>query len=279
MTLQQIESQCRSKAEELLKKYFGNLVKEAAIEQPETIGDYSLELPRLIEVEYYDYLKGLWAEIAPSGSPTFEEIIDKKHLSDLMTVDDREIVKPAYDDAVTRTLWECLTKTNHKDVIYYKGLLKRYTEDLLAALRCDFMEDVKKTLFKNNKFYTPNPIDTSSVELDENLNQLVEQLARNVHENWAKGRINEGWTYGPERNDKLKQHPCLIDYYDLPDSEKEYDRNTAIETLKLIMKLGWKVEKEAYQKTQRDHATIEDYISYIKVYGNTSFNNGNSKKK
>lgn len=247
MTLPQIESQCRSKAEELLKKYFGNLVKEAAIERPETIGDYSLELPRQIEAEYYDYLKGLWTEIAPSGSPSFEETNDKKYLSDRMTDDDREIIKPAYNDAVTRTLWERLTKTNHKDVAYYKGLLKRYTEDLLTALRCDFVEDVKKTINNydtmNNKQYTPNPIDTSDVELSDDVKQLVEQLARNVHDNWSVGRINEGWTYGPERNDTLKQNPCLVDYDELPESEKDYDRNTAMETLKLIMKLGWKIEK------------------------------------
>lgn len=187
MPLQQIESQCFNKAEELLNKYFGNLIKEAAIERPEEIGDYSLELPRKIKAEYYAYLKDLWKEIAPSGSPSFEEIIDKKHLSDCMTDDDREIIKPAYDDAVTRTLWERLTKTNHKDVTCYKGLLKRYTEDLLTALRCDFMEDVRKTINNNNTMnnnqYIPKPIDTSDVELSDELKQLVEQLARNVHDN------------------------------------------------------------------------------------------------
>ena len=243
MTLPQIESQCRSKAEELILKYFGDINHEAAIEPPETIGDYSLELPRQIEADYYDYLKELWAENAPSGSPSFEEIIDKKYLSDQMTDDDREIIKPAYDDAITRTIWERLTKTNHKNVTYYKGLLKCYVEDLLTALRCDFIEDVKKSLYKNIEFYMPNPIDTSDVELSEEMRQLVEQLARNVHENWALGRINEGWTYGSERNDSLKQHPCLIDYDDLPENEKDYDRNTAVETLKLILKLGWKIEK------------------------------------
>lgn len=144
MTLQQIETQCRNKAEELIDKYFGNIIQEAAIERPEEIGDYSLELPRQIEAEYYAYLKKLWTEIVPSGSPSFEEIIDKKQLSERMTDDDREIIKPAYDDAVTRTLWERLTKTNHKDVTYYKGLLKRYTEELLLALRCDFMEDARR---------------------------------------------------------------------------------------------------------------------------------------
>lgn len=143
MTLQQVETQCRNKADELIDKYFGNLVKEAAIERPEEIGDYTLELPKQMEAEYKAYLKELWTEIAPCGSPTFEEIIDKQHLSDQMTEDDREAIKPAYDAAVRRTLWERLTKTNHKDVTYYKGLLKRYTEELLLSLKCDFLEDVR----------------------------------------------------------------------------------------------------------------------------------------
>ena len=91
--------------------------------------------------------------------------------------------------------------------------------------------------------YNPQPLDTSDVDLSEELQRLVEQLAKNVHDIWAVGRLNDGWTYGPERNDTLKHHPCLVDYGDLPDSEKEYDRNTAMETLKMILKLGWKVEK------------------------------------
>lgn len=94
------------------------------------------------------------------------------------------------------------------------------------------------------KEYTPSPINTSDIELSDDLKQLVEQLARNVHDIWAVGRISDGWTYGPERNDALKQHPCLIDYSELPESEKEYDRNTAMETLKMILKLGWKIEKD-----------------------------------
>ena len=91
--------------------------------------------------------------------------------------------------------------------------------------------------------YTPHPVDTSDVELSEELRMLTEELARNVHDIWALGRMNDGWTYGPERNDNLKYHPCLVDYDDLPDSEKEYDRNTAMETLKTILKLGWGIEK------------------------------------
>lgn len=95
-----------------------------------------------------------------------------------------------------------------------------------------------------NRAYTPHPIDTTDVELSEELMQLVELLAENTHDHWAIGRLAEGWTYGPVRNDVLKQHPCLIAYDELPDSEKEYDRVTSMETLKAIRKLGWKIEKE-----------------------------------
>ena len=91
------------------------------------------------------------------------------------------------------------------------------------------------------KRYTPNPIDTSDIQLPEELNSLLEAMAKNVHEIWAQERINQGWTYGEKRNDVLKQHPCLIAYEDLPEEEKVYDRNTSIETLKLIMKLGFKI--------------------------------------
>ena len=148
MTIQKIENLCQAKADELIKKHFGNINHEAAIERPETIGDYSPELPRQIEAEYYDYLKTLWAEVAPNDSRTFEDIIDKQHMSDLMTEDDRERIHYAYDEATRRTLWERITQTNHKDVTYYKDALKVYTEELLLALRCDFMEDVRIAIHK-----------------------------------------------------------------------------------------------------------------------------------
>lgn len=91
--------------------------------------------------------------------------------------------------------------------------------------------------------YVPRPVDTSGVELPEELVQLVEEMAKNVHEVWARERIAQGWTYGEERNDELKTHPCLVAYEDLPEDEREYDRNTSTETLKLIMKLGFKISR------------------------------------
>jgi ryanodine receptor 2 len=91
--------------------------------------------------------------------------------------------------------------------------------------------------------YNPRPIDTSDIELSDELKRLVEHLAHNVHESWALGRLNDGWTYGPKRNDALKQHPCLVEYDDLPESEKDYDRKTVVTTLKTILQLGWNIEK------------------------------------
>lgn len=91
--------------------------------------------------------------------------------------------------------------------------------------------------------YTPKPIDTSSVSLPVELEPLVEQMAKNVHEVWAQKRIEEGWKYGEKRDDELRLHPCLVSYEQLPEIEKEYDRSTALETLKLIIKLGFTIEK------------------------------------
>lgn len=87
--------------------------------------------------------------------------------------------------------------------------------------------------------YIPNPIDTTDVVIPEQLNELVEVLAKDVHDTWAAGRIAEGWTYGPQRDDTHRTHPCLVPYEELPESEKEYDRATAIHTLKVITKLGF----------------------------------------
>ena len=95
---------------------------------------------------------------------------------------------------------------------------------------------------KNNT-YIPQVADTSKVELPEDLVKLTELMALNVHEVWAQTRIQQGWIYGQTRNDTLKQHPCLIPYDELQDSEREYDKNTAIETVKLIISLGYKIEK------------------------------------
>lgn len=92
--------------------------------------------------------------------------------------------------------------------------------------------------------YVPHPIDTTGVELDSELLELTEKIAENVHEVWAEGRIAEGWAYGETRDQEKKLTPCLVAYDQLPESEKDYDRNTAMETLKLIRKLGFSIRRE-----------------------------------
>lgn len=91
--------------------------------------------------------------------------------------------------------------------------------------------------------YDPKPIDTSEVVLPEELVALTEKIAENVHDVWAAGRIKEGWTYGEVKDAQKKTTPQLVPYDELPESEKEFDRNTAFETIKLIVKMGYRITK------------------------------------
>ncbi len=89
--------------------------------------------------------------------------------------------------------------------------------------------------------YIPNPVNTADVTLPAELEVLKERMAENAHEVWSQTRMDQGWTWGPERNDAQLKHPCLIPYAELPDSEKEYDRVMSVQTLKLIYKLGFQI--------------------------------------
>ena len=92
--------------------------------------------------------------------------------------------------------------------------------------------------------YIPHPIDVDDIPLDGDLEELQEAIAENAHDVWAEARIKEGWTYGKERDDANKKHPDLIPYTALPDSEKEYDRIMAFNTIKLVKKLGFTIMKK-----------------------------------
>ena len=91
--------------------------------------------------------------------------------------------------------------------------------------------------------YTPTPVDTTNIQLPEELMALAETISKNVHEVWAQNRIREGWTYGPVRDDQKRQTPCLVPYDQLPEEEKAYDRNTAFGTLKFIVSQGFEIHK------------------------------------
>lgn len=92
--------------------------------------------------------------------------------------------------------------------------------------------------------YIPEPIETKDVELSDDLKSLSEDLAKHVHEVWAKGRIAQGWTHGPLRNDELKKTPCLVPYEELTEEERDYDRNTSQETLRFLIKQGYRIVKD-----------------------------------
>lgn len=91
--------------------------------------------------------------------------------------------------------------------------------------------------------YVPHPADVSRVQLPADLLELAELIAENVHEVWAESRLREGWTYGPERNDLTKKHPGLVPYAELSETEKDYDRHTALDTLKLLVKMGYEIKR------------------------------------
>lgn len=117
------------------------------------------------------------------------------------------------------------------------------------ALREQLKQDCIKKIAdyeaeKKEKNYVPAPVDTDSITLSPELLELKEKIAENVHEVWSKGRIEDGWRYGAERNDTNKTHPCLVPYEELSESEKEYDRSTAMETLKLITAFGYEIRKK-----------------------------------
>lgn len=106
--------------------------------------------------------------------------------------------------------------------------------------------------------YKPAPQDTSTVKLTPEILELTEQLARNAHEIWAKQRLADGWSFGPERNDSRKEHPCLVAYEELPDSEKEYDRKTALETIKMLLAMGYTIESPSFSRISRAGTILKD---------------------
>ena len=91
--------------------------------------------------------------------------------------------------------------------------------------------------------YTPQPFDTKQIILSEDLTELTEQIAENVHDVWALGRLKEGWIYGEKEDPEARISPLLVPYADLPESEKDFDRNTAMETLRFIVGHGYTIEK------------------------------------
>lgn len=152
METEKIVLLCKEKEHELLNKYFGNLMKEAAIERPETIGEYTMDLANNIEAEYKTFLEGLWQYYAPEGHKGTPLVLEEQKLRNMVTDGVRREMENAFEKATERTLKERVMKSNHRDVTYYKGLLKEYTCNLLMVMREDFLEEITGNHIENKAF-------------------------------------------------------------------------------------------------------------------------------
>ena len=140
MDVLDLRIRCETKMKELLDRHFGDLVKDAVVDKPEVLEErFSTELPLRIEEEFMAFLGDLKREILPDDPRTIDEIIDCP-LKREMIRDEYELdVERAYEKAKAVTFWEKLTRSNHKDVSFFKGLVKQYTEDLLEHMTDDFL--------------------------------------------------------------------------------------------------------------------------------------------
>lgn len=145
--------------------------------------------------------------------------------------------------------------TNHAVVVTHIGedvvtIFDPYEDPYIVNIPMpDFLNAWKESQYymiqvlQSVEEYEPHPIDVDQIPLDRDLEELQEAIAENAHDVWAEARMKEGWSYGKKRNDATKEHPDLIPYTALPDSEKEYDRIMAFNTIKLVKKLGWDLKK------------------------------------
>lgn len=92
--------------------------------------------------------------------------------------------------------------------------------------------------------YRPAPTDTSHITINEELKTDIERISAQIHETWAVERIKKGWCYGDVYDPEKKQHPCLIAYDELTESEKDMDRATVTKTIKMLLYLGYTIEKK-----------------------------------
>ncbi len=89
--------------------------------------------------------------------------------------------------------------------------------------------------------FTPKLIGPTIV-LPDSLAPLVETLAENNHNSWALQRTSEGWTFGPVRDSSTKTHEGLVPFEELPESEKEVDRELVRSMLRAMVELGYRID-------------------------------------
>lgn len=96
---------------------------------------------------------------------------------------------------------------------------------------------------ERKKGYQPHPVDLTNIELGPELGKDVEAIAKNIHETWAAQRSQAGWTYGDTHDYEAKKHPGMVEYEELPESEKDIDRATVLQAVKMLLWMGYRIEK------------------------------------
>jgi len=86
-------------------------------------------------------------------------------------------------------------------------------------------------IFMQGNGYKPAPLDLSAVTLTPKLEELVDQLAENTHNLWARERIQQGWTYGLNEDSENHRSPHLVPYAKVDEAIKKANRDTASETV------------------------------------------------
>ncbi|MBR2289954.1 MAG: Abi family protein [Clostridia bacterium] len=218
---------------------FGNIVAFFGVMKPEDqakVAEHFGQIAYNLEKQYR--MLNIARNICAHGGVLFNYQYEKNDLFSIMKVMKKLLDRENFYNMFIRVENLLIYVRNQIDSLSYQTLLKMM----------GFPEDYKSLYYfekgeKKMGNYEPKPVDTKDVVLSDEIMELAERLAKNTHDIWAVGRLNEGWKYGTVRDDKLKTTPCLVEYEELPESEKEYDRNTAIETLKLIQKLGFKIVK------------------------------------
>lgn len=119
--------------------------------------------------------------------------------------------------------------------------------------------------------YHPHPIDVDDVVLDDELLELTEAIAENAHEVWAYSRQAEGWKYGPKRDDQLLEHPDLVPYCELTEGEKYYDRALAMNTIRLVKKLGFNITRRYTKYCQCCGEYVADDMKYCPNCGSAIY--------
>ncbi|XP_067335768.1 ryanodine receptor 3-like isoform X18 [Channa argus] len=140
-------------------------------------------------------------------------------------------------------------------------LVKEYKRDLEGV-----RDLLGTTQFMSQASFIPTPVETSQIVMPLHLEKVRDKLAENIHELWGMNKIELGWSYGKIRDDNKRQHPCLVDFSKLPETEKNYNLQMSTETLKTLLALGCRVVQV--------NPNAEDLLKKIKLPKNYMMSNG-----